>query len=60
MFVDTDYSEARLNALDFSLSGRLKIVPNKSRHNGRATKRQFFVCPTRQKDIWEFPTEVGL
>ena len=44
MFVNTDYSEVWLNASDFSLSGRVKIVSNKSRHRGRAAKRQkFFV-----------------
>ena len=48
------------NVLDFSSPYRLKIVSNKSRHRGRATKRQiFFVSNEADGYFMSSPLEWG-
>ena len=58
--VDTDYSEAQLNASDFSLSSRLKLSRiNLAIGAEQQRDRWVFLCLTRQTDILWVPLWSG-
>ena len=58
MFVDTDYLEAWLNALDFSLSSRLKLFRINLAIGAEQLRDMFFFCVWRGRRIFcEFPLE---
>ena len=61
VFVDTDYSEARLNTSDFSLSGRLKLSRINLAWGAEQLRDRCFFCVWRGwRRFCEFPAGLGL